>query len=142
MQKFLLFGVLLFALVATSFAQVDEAVRYRVKGDAAVIEQTTSISNYNESNGNLILQNRSNSQLEELGGRYGWVRSASQLEELGGRYGWVRSTSQLEELGEDLDGRYGWVRSTSQLEELGGRFSWTRSATQLDELGGRFSWTR
>ena len=110
MQKFLLLGVLLFALVATSFAQVDEAVRYRVKGDAAVIEQQTSISNYNESNGNLIVQNRSNSQLEELGGRFGWSRSAS----------------QLEELGEDLDGRFGWSRSASQLEELGGRFGWSR----------------
>jgi len=90
MQKYLLLGVLLLALVATSFAQVDEAVRYRVKGDATVIEQQTSISNLNESNSNLIIQNRSNSQLEELGGRYGWARSSSQLDELGGRYGWSR----------------------------------------------------
>ena len=76
MQKLILLGVLLFAFVATSFAQVEEAVRYRVKGDAAVIEQQISTSNYNESNSNLIIQNRSNSQLEELGGRFGWARSS------------------------------------------------------------------
>jgi hypothetical protein len=99
MQKTILLGVLLLALAVTSFAQVEEAVRYRVKGDATVVEQQTSISNYDESNGNLILQNRSNSQLEELGGRYGWTRSSSQLDELGGRYGWTRSSSQLDELG-------------------------------------------
>ncbi|MFZ2325249.1 MAG: hypothetical protein WAV89_16320 [Ignavibacteriaceae bacterium] len=122
MQKTIILGVLLLALAATSFAQVEEAVRYRVKGDATVIEQQTSTSNFNESNDNLILQNRSNSQLEELGGRFGWTRSASQLEELGGRFGWTRSASQLEELG----GRFGWTRSASQLEELGGRFGWTR----------------
>jgi len=122
MQKFILLGVLLLAFVATSFAQVEEAVRYRVKGDAAVIEQQISTSNYNESNSNLIIQNRSNSQLEELGGRFGWTRSSSQLDELGGRFGWTRSSSQLDELG----GRFGWTRSSSQLDELGGRFGWTR----------------
>jgi hypothetical protein len=104
MQKYMF--ILLFALAVTSFAQVEEAVRYRVQGDATLIEQQVSVSSTNESSGNLILQNRSNSQLEELGGRYGWARSSSQLEELGGRYGWARSSSQLEELG----GRYGWAR--------------------------------
>lgn len=90
MQKILLFGLLVFALSIVSFAQVEEAVRYRVNTDVTVVEQQVSVSNYDESTGNLILQNRSNSQLEELGGRYGWSRSASQLEELGGRYGWSR----------------------------------------------------
>ena len=122
MQKSIFMLLLLFALTVTSFAQVEEAVRYRVQSDAALVEQQVSVSNSNESTDNLILQNRSNSQLEELGGRYGWARSTSQLEELGGRYGWARSTSQLEELG----GRYGWARSTSQLEELGGRYGWAR----------------
>ena len=122
MQKSILMFVVLFALIATSFAQVEEAVRYRVQGDATLVEQQISVSSTNESYDNLILQNRSNSQIEELGGRYGWARSTSQLEELGGRYGWARSTSQLEELG----GRYGWARSTSQLEELGGRYGWAR----------------
>jgi hypothetical protein len=90
MQKSIFLGVLMLALVATSFAQVEEAVRYRVNGDVATIEQQISTSNFDESNGNLILQNRSNSQLEELGGRWGWLRSTSQLEELGGRWGWLR----------------------------------------------------
>ena len=90
MQKSILMFVVLFALVATSFAQVEEAVRYRVQGDATLVEQQISVSNANESFDNLILQNRSNSQLEELGGRYAWARSTSQLEELGGRYAWAR----------------------------------------------------
>ena len=74
MQKSILMFVVLFALIATSFAQVEEAVRYRVQGDATLVEQQISVSNTNESSDNLILQNRSNSQLEELGGRYGWAR--------------------------------------------------------------------
>jgi hypothetical protein len=90
MQKILFLGLLVCALSVVSFAQVEEAVRYRVNEDATVVEQQISVSNYDESTGNVILQNKSNSQLEELGGRFGWVRSASQLEELGGRFGWVR----------------------------------------------------
>ena len=131
MQKSIILFVMLFALVATSFAQIEEAVRYRVQGDAAQIEQQVTVSNSVETTDNMVLQNRSNSQLEELGARYGWVRSNSQLEELGARYGWVRSNSQLEELG----ARYGWVRSNSQLEELGARYGWVRSNSQLEELG-------
>ena len=106
MQKSILLFVVLFAFIATSFAQVEEAVRYRVQGETTFIEQQISVSNSSETGDNLILQNRSNSQLEELGGRYIWVRSNSQLDELGGRYIWVRSNSQLDELG----GRYIWVR--------------------------------
>ncbi|HEX7357350.1 MAG TPA: hypothetical protein VF270_06560, partial [Ignavibacteriaceae bacterium] len=95
MQKSILLFVMLFALIATSYAQVEEAVRYRVQGDATLVEQQISVTSANESSDNLILQNRSNSQLDELGGRYGWTRSNSQLDELGGRYGWTRSNSQL-----------------------------------------------
>ena len=106
MQKSILLFVMLFALIATSYAQVEEAVRYRVQGDATLVEQQISVTSANESSDNLILQNRSNSQLDELGGRYAWTRSNSQLDELGGRYAWTRSNSQLDELG----GRYGWTR--------------------------------
>ncbi len=106
MQKSILLFIMLFALIATSFAQIEEAVRYRVQGDATLVEQQVSVSSANESSDNLILQNRSNSQLDELGGRYAWTRSNSQLDELGGRYAWTRSNSQLDELG----GRYGWTR--------------------------------
>jgi len=122
MQKSILLFVLLFSLVVTSFAQVEEAIRYRVLGEATLVEQHISVSNSIENADNMILQNRSNSQLEELGSRYAWVRSGSQLEELGSRYAWVRSGSQLEELGS----RYAWVRSGSQLEELGSRYAFVR----------------
>ncbi len=90
MQKSILLSIMLFALIATSFAQVEEAVRYRVQGNATLVEQQISVSNSIETTENMILQNRSNSQLEELGSRYGWVKSGSQLEELGSRYGWVK----------------------------------------------------
>jgi len=103
---------------------VQEATRYRVSQDnivtVAIDHQTSSFEDI--STDLKLLENRSNGQLQELGGRYGWVRSGSQLDELGGRYGWVRSGSQLDELG----GRYGWVRSGSQLDELGGRYGWVR----------------
>ena len=90
MQKSILLFVVLFALIATSFAQVEEAVRYRVQGEATLLEQQVSVSNEVETADNMILQNRSNSQLEELGSRYGFVKSSSQLEELGSRYGFVK----------------------------------------------------
>ena len=90
MQKSILLSIVLFALVATSFAQVEEAVRYRVQGEATLVEQQISVSNSIEKSDNMILQNRSNSQLEELGSRYVFVRSGSQLEELGSRYVFVR----------------------------------------------------
>jgi hypothetical protein len=119
---------LIWGLFISGFAQVadnvQEATRYRVNQDnitTLVDNQQSYISEVPQSELK-FLENRSTSQLEELGGKYGWVRSASQLEELGGQYGWVRSTSQLEELG----GKYGWVRSASQLEELGGQYGWVR----------------
>lgn len=105
MQKSLIM-LMLFVLSVASFAQVEEAVRYRVQGEATLIEQQVSVSHSSESTDNLILQNRSNSQLEELGARYVFVRSGSQLDELGARYVFVRSGSQLDELG----ARYVFVR--------------------------------
>ncbi|MDP2363981.1 MAG: hypothetical protein Q8M94_09460 [Ignavibacteria bacterium] len=74
MQKSILLIIVLFALIATSFAQVEEAVRYRVQGEATLIEQQLSVSNSFETTDNMILQNRSNSQLEELGSRYSFVK--------------------------------------------------------------------
>jgi hypothetical protein len=99
MQKILFLGLLVFALSIVSFAQVEEAVRYRVNTNVAVVEQQISVSNYDESTGNVILQSKSNSQLEELGSRYAFLKSGSQLEELGSRYAFLKSGSQLEELG-------------------------------------------
>ena len=90
MQKTILLAVVLFAFAVTVFAQVEEAVRYRVQGDATLIEQDISVSKSFETNENMILQNRSNSQLDELGSRYLFVRSNSQLDELGSRYLFVR----------------------------------------------------
>ena len=119
---------LIWGLFISGFAQVannvQEATRYRVNQDNI----STITSNHNILSSEItqtelkFLDRKSSSQLDELGGRYGWVRSGSQLDELGGRYGWVRSGSQLDELG----GRYGWVRSGSQLDELGGRYGWVR----------------
>ena len=121
----LLAGVLSFTGLAQVADNVDEATRFRVTVDnmttVAKQNSNTSIAEVNP-NDIRILDNRSNSQLEELGNRYGWVRSNSQLNELGNRYGWVRSNSQLNELGN----RYGWVRSNSQLNELGNRYGWVR----------------
>lgn len=74
MQKSIVLFVLLFVFTVSTFAQVEEAVRYRVKSDAVVLEQQTIISSSNENSDNIVLQNRSNAQLQELGGRYGWVR--------------------------------------------------------------------
>ena len=105
MQKTLIL-LMLFTFTFVSFAQVEEAVRYRAPVDEALIEQQINVSQPSETIDQMIIQNRSNSQLDELGGRYVWVRSGSQLDELGGRYVWVRSGSQLDELG----GRYVWVR--------------------------------
>ena len=119
---------LIWGLFISGFAQVadnvQEATRYRVNQDniSTLAANHTSYTSEVFQSELKFLENRSASQLEELGGKYGWVRSASQLEELGGKYGWVRSASQLEELG----GKYGWVRSASQLEELGGKYGWVR----------------
>ncbi|KAB2847607.1 MAG: hypothetical protein F9K42_10025, partial [Ignavibacterium sp.] len=108
MQKSLIV-LILFVLSIASFAQVEEAVRYRVQGEATLIEQQVTISNSSESADKMVFQNRSNSQLDELGARYVFVRSGSQLDELGARYVFVRSGSQLDELG----ARYVFVRSGS-----------------------------
>ena len=125
MLKLILSIFLVGGLLVSTLAQVEQATRYRVTEDNI----TTVAEHHNFTSSDVqnvtdlrILANRSNSQLDELGSRYGWVRSNSQLEELGSRYGWVRSNSQLDELGS----RYGWVRSNSQLDELGSRYGWVR----------------
>ncbi len=113
MRLFIL-SLFVVGLFISGYAQVADNVqkadRYRVTQDNRII--TVSKTHASSSNGEDFLNDaikvefRSNSQLEELGSRYGWTRSSSQLEELGSRYGWTRSSSQLEELGS----RYAWSR--------------------------------
>ena len=74
MQKYMLLFLLLTALTVTSFAQVEEAVRYRVQGDATLVEQQISVSTSEEPTGNLVFHNRSGSQLDELGARYAFIK--------------------------------------------------------------------
>ena len=87
---------LIWGLFISGFAQVadnvQEATRYRVNQDniTTFADNQTSYNSEVSQSELKFLENRSTSQLEELGGKYGWVRSASQLEELGGQYGWVR----------------------------------------------------
>jgi len=90
MQKSIIMFVMMFVLITTSYAQVEQAVRYRVQGDVTLIDQQNSVSNSVESSDNMILQNKSNSQLDELGARYVFVKSGSQLDELGSRYVFVK----------------------------------------------------
>ena len=103
---------LVWGLFVSGFAQVadnvQEATRYRVNQDNITILTDNHLTNTAEVTQSELkfLENRSSSQLEELGSKYGWVRSSAQLEELGSKYGWVRSSAQLEELGS----KYGWVR--------------------------------
>ena len=119
---------LVWGLFISGFAQVadnvQEATRYRVNQDNITIfaDHSQSLSFEATKSELRFLDLKSSSQLDELGGKYGWIRSSSQLDELGGKYGWVRSGSQLDELG----GKYGWVRSGSQLDELGGKYGWVR----------------
>ena len=87
---------LIWGLFVSGFAQVadnvQEATRYRVNQDnitTVTDHQPINISEFYQSELK-FLENRSSSQLEELGSKYGWVRSSSQLEELGSKYGWVR----------------------------------------------------
>jgi len=85
-------------LFITGFAQVADNVqkadRYRVTQDNIVITlsetHTSSLKSEEFLNDAVNVEFRSNSQLEELGSRYGWSRSGSQLDELGSRYGWSR----------------------------------------------------
>ena len=115
----------LFLSCYAQVANVEKATRYRVNQDNIIaVPETHVSSSFSDEylNDAINVDFRSNSQLEELGSRYGWTRSSSQLDELGSRYGWTRSSSQLDELGS----RYGWTRSSSQLDELGSRYGWTR----------------
>jgi hypothetical protein len=129
MRLFIL-SLFVVGLFISGYAQVADNVqkadRYRVTQDNRII--TVSETYASSSNGEDFLSDaikvefRSNSQLEELGARYGFARSSTQLEELGARYGFARSSTQLEELG----ARYGFARSSTQLEELGSRYTWSR----------------
>jgi hypothetical protein len=106
MRLFIL-SILVVGLFISGYAQVAENVqkadRYRVTQDNRIItvSETHASSSNSEDflNDAVTVEFRSNSQLEELGSRYGFARSSSQLEELGSRYGFARSSSQLEELG-------------------------------------------
>ncbi|WP_290662997.1 hypothetical protein, partial [Ignavibacterium sp.] len=92
MLRFTAVAVIVLFAVST-FAQVEKAVRYRVDQNVQITQLQISTNNAVEKADKMVLQNKSNSQLEELGGRWGWVKSNSQLEELGGRWGWVKSNS-------------------------------------------------
>ena len=123
----MLFFLLLAVFAVTSTAQVpdnvEKAQRNRIAYDKVTVEKSYIKSTEQSQWNMLALENRSSSQVQELGSRYGWIRSNSQLDELGSRYGWIRSNSQLDELGS----RYGWIRSNSQLDELGSRYGWIRA---------------
>jgi hypothetical protein len=127
MRLFIL-SLLVGGLFLSGYAQVanvEKATRYRVTQDNIITVPETHVSSLQSDeylNDAIKVDFRSNSQLEELGSRYGWSRSSTQLDELGSRYGWSRSSSQLDELGS----RYGWSRSSSQLDELGSRYGWSR----------------
>jgi len=87
---------LVWGLFISGFAQVadnvQEATRYRVNQDniTTLADNHMSFASEVSQSELKFLENRSSSQLEELGGKFGWVRTSSQLEELGGKYGWVR----------------------------------------------------
>ncbi|MEJ2272104.1 MAG: hypothetical protein P8X91_06440 [Candidatus Bathyarchaeota archaeon] len=105
----LLVGGLFISGYAQVANNVEKSTRYRVVQDNIMTvseSQTSSITSEQNLNEAISVDLRSNSQLDELGSRYGWTRSGSQLDELGSRYGWTRSGSQLDELGS----RYGWTR--------------------------------
>ena len=118
MRLFIL-SLFVVGLFISGYAQVADNVqkadRYRATQDSRIItvSETHALSSNGEDflNDAVKVEFRSNSQLEELGSRYGWSRSGTQLEELGSRYGWSRSGTQLEELGS----RYGWSRSGTLL---------------------------
>jgi hypothetical protein len=126
MLKTALFFVLVTVFAVSSNAQVpsnvEKAQRNRIDKDKITVEKNYIQASEQSTWNMLALENRSSSQLQELGARYGFLRSNSQLEELGARYGFLRSNSQLEELG----ARYGFLRSNSQLEELGARYGFLR----------------
>ena len=128
---------LLGGLFISGFAQVadnvQEAARYRVNQDNI----STLTSNYqfqtSEATGvDLNLpENRSNTQLDELGADGILLKSAEQLDELGADGILLKSAEQLDELG--ADGIL--LKSATQLDELGADGILLKSATQLDELG-------
>ncbi|MFZ0455862.1 MAG: hypothetical protein WAM24_19095, partial [Ignavibacteriaceae bacterium] len=90
----ILSGVLCIAGFAQSLDNVEQAVRYRANIDAATLSQPYSSSILVS-----VIDNRTNSQIEDLGSIFGWTRSNSQVEGLGSIFGWTRSNSQVEDLG-------------------------------------------
>ncbi len=123
--------------VAQTPNNVEKATRFRVTTEAATLNSAsnTEINTASQVNSPVFV-NRSSSQLEAMGSRYGWATSNSQLSALGSRYGWATSNSQLNALGS----RYGWATSNSQLNALGSRYGWATSNSQLSELGSRYGW--
>ena len=96
MLKTMLFFLLLAVFAISGTAQVpnnvEKAQRNRIVKDNVTVEKSY-IQTFEQSQWNMLsLENRSSSQIQELGSRYGWIRSNSQLDELGSRYGWIRST--------------------------------------------------
>ena len=113
MKKVIYLFFLLFVLSAIVIPQtsknVDTAIRFRIVQDLNTdVEKSAEIYSSSPSFDlvALALINKSASQLEELGSRYGFVKSDAQLQELGSRYGFVKSDAQLQELGS----RYGFVK--------------------------------
>ncbi|HKI77369.1 MAG TPA: hypothetical protein VKA26_02390 [Ignavibacteriaceae bacterium] len=112
----LVLAVLVFSVsgVAQTPSNVEKATRFRVNTEATTLNSTSATEvNINDvSNANFrIFVNKSTSQLEAIGSRYGWATSNNQLSELGSRYGWATSNNQLSKLGS----RYGWATSNTQL---------------------------
>ena len=125
--------------VAQTPNNVEKAMRFRANVNAAELSTTspTEVKINEVSKANVsAMENKSSSQLEQLGSRYIWATSNSQLNELGSRYIWATSNSQLSELGS----RYIWATSNSQLSDLGSRYIWATSNSQLSDLGSRYIW--
>ena len=132
----LLVNVSGFAQTATN---VEQASRFRVSSDASTLNTTSATGVENNVAGKVNIPDftqKSSSQLEVMGSRYGYATSNSQLSELGSRYGYATSNSQLSELGS----RYGYATSNSQLSELGSRYGYATSNSQLSELGSRYGY--
>src|SRR4030065_2604905 len=112
MRLFIL-SLLVGGLFLSSYAQVanvEKATRYRVTQDNIITVPETHVSSFISDeclNDAIKVDFRSNSQLEELGSRYGWSRSSTQLDELGSRYGWGGGMTQLVA----ICGRQKWVGS-------------------------------
>jgi len=80
MHKLILSITLCGGLFISALAQVadnvDQATRYRVAQDnITAIAESHNLSSFEVTHSVLrVLENKSNSQLEELGSRFGWIR--------------------------------------------------------------------